>query len=182
LTDPRPGGPLLPPADPARDAAYENAELRIINEELQTANEELRASRDELRMLNAELQAINAELADRLATLTGHTEDAARLLAATRIAVLLLDRGGRVRAFTPRAAEMFALAQADIARPVASLGMRVPYGELEQDWAEARDAGRGVFERRILLASGRVCLVRVLPHTGADGIATGTVFTFLELP
>ena len=137
------------------DEAGANAELRAINEELQSANESLLASREELRALNAELQAINAELADRLATLANEHDETAQLLNSTRIAALLLDTGGRVRSFTPRAAEMFALAPTDLARPVGALGMRIPYGELEHDLDQLAQAQVGPVERRIFLPSGR---------------------------
>ncbi len=158
-----------------------NAELRAINEELQSANESLLASREELRSLNAELQAINAELADRLAMLANQHDETARLLASTRIAILLLDNGGRIRSFTPRASEMFALTDTDLARPIAALGMRIPYGELEHDLDHLPHAPAGVIERRVLLATGRACTVRVLAHHSPDGFTMGTVFTFLEI-
>lgn len=156
-----------------------NIEYQAINDELQSANEALLSSREELQSINGELQTINGELAERLTDLARLHGETANLLVSTRLAILFLDAERRIRSFTPRLAELFALVDADLGRPVASLGTRLPYAELEQDVTLVLDklthAGR-----QIPLPTARDCVVRVLPHHSVDGFLAGAVLTFLE--
>ena len=148
---PAPSEPLPPPgeAQSERELALErelasaraqledlgssNIEYQAINDELQSANEALLASREELQSVNQELQAINGELAERLTDLARVHGETANLLASTRLAILFVDGERRIRHFTPRLAELFALVDGDLGRPAASLGARLPYAELDQD-------------------------------------------------
>lgn len=161
------------------DLGASNAEYQAINEELQTANEALLASREELQSVTQELQTINGELAERLTDLARVHGETANLLASTRIAVLFLDAERRVRHFTPRLAELFGLVLADLDCPATSLGGRLPYAELEQDAIVVFDSLTRA-RRQIRTPAGRDCIVRVLPHYGAEGFLAGVVLTFLE--
>ncbi len=159
--------------------ANANTEYQAINEELQSANESLLASREELQSVNLELQAINGELAERLTELARVHSDTANLLASARIAVLFLDVTRRIRSFTPRMAELFALAEADLGRPATTLGARLPYAELEHDVGVVLDTRAGA-RRRIRTEAGRDCTVCVLPHDALDGFLAGAVVIFHE--
>jgi PAS domain S-box-containing protein len=143
-----------------------NEELLSMNEELQSANEELEASKEEVQAANLSLEQANADLEN--------------LLRSTQIATLFLDREGRIRTFTPAAAEIYNLRAADLGRPLDELRSRldglpdVPaFGEV----AGSTDPVECVARH----ADGRWFLRRVLPYRGAEGTADGVLVTFVDI-
>lgn len=156
-----------------------NTEYEAINEQLQSANEGLLVSREELQAVNLELQAINGELAERLTELARVHGETANLLASTGLATLFLDVARRIRSFTPRAAELFALADTDLEQPAATLGARLPYPELEHDVGVVLATPTRA-TREIRTPGGSFCTVRVLPHRDLDGFLAGAVVIFHE--
>lgn len=146
-----------------------NEELLSMNEELQSTNEELETSKEEVQVANAALAAANADLEN--------------LLHATRIATIFLDREGRVRGFTPAAAEIYPVAAQDIGRPLAHLTHRLRGLPPLPDLAEVRAAAGGgaPVEHEAESEDGRWFLRRVLPYRGPGDGADGLVVTFLDI-
>nr|WP_256476565.1 PAS domain S-box protein [Siccirubricoccus soli] len=139
-----------------------------MNEELQSSNEELETSKEEVQAANAALAAANADLEN--------------LLNATRIATIFLDREGRVRGFTPAAAEIYPVTAQDIGRPLAHLRHRLRDLPPLPDLAEARAATEGTpVEHEAESEDGRWFLRRVLPYRGPGDGADGLVVTFLDI-
>ncbi|MFC7544330.1 PAS domain-containing protein [Siccirubricoccus deserti] len=127
-----------------QDLEAANEELKASNEELLSMNEELQSSNEELETSKEEVQAANAALAAANA-------DLENLLHATRIATIFLDREGRVRGFTPAAAEIYPVTVQDIGRPLAHLRHRL------RDLPPARPGrgARGDRQRHAHRARGR---------------------------
>ncbi len=104
------------------EGAHEEA--LSMNEELQSGNEELEAGREELQSLNEELTTLNSQLEAKVDELEGLNDDLQNLLTSTRIAVVFLDSGLRVRRFTDEAGELFRLIRTDVGRPIDDLAHR----------------------------------------------------------
>ena len=159
-----------------QDLEAANEELKASNEELLSMNEELQSSNEELETSKEEVQAANAALAAANA-------DLENLLRATRIATIFLDREGRVRGFTPAAAEIYPITAQDVGRPLAHLTHRLrdlpPLPDPTQVRA-ATDDGTPV-EHEAESEDGRWFLRRVLPYRGSGDGADGLVVTFLDI-
>ena len=158
-----------------------NEEYQSLNEELQSANEELATSKEELQSLNEELTTVNQELAHRVDELGRVNSDLKNLLQATRIATLFLDARLRVTNFTPAAAQVFHLVEADLGRPIGHIKSRVAYDGLQEDVARVLDTllphEREVEEPD----TGVRYMVRVLPYRSVDNVIAGTVVTFTDV-
>ncbi|MFH5804227.1 CheR family methyltransferase [Alienimonas sp. DA493] len=189
------------------EGAHEEA--LSMNEELQSGNEELEAGREELQSLNEELTTLNTQLETKVDELEGLTDDLQNLLTSTRIAVVFLDSGLRVRRFTEEAGELFHLIRTDVGRPIGDLADRfteefeVP-GETEAagpdeggdgdgDSGEAVREGDLVRTARAVLSSlkpdrrevrsedGRWFLRRILPYRTRDNRIEGVAVTFVDV-
>src|SRR5262249_37220422 len=106
------------------EALSANEELQSINEEVETAKEELQSSNEELTTLNEELQSRNVALAQM-------STDITNLLTVMDIAILLVDRGLRIRRFTPAAGSLLNLLPLDIGRPLTDLRLSVQVADFE---------------------------------------------------
>lgn len=158
-----------------------NEEYQSINEELQSANEELETSKEELQSVNEELQTVNGELGHRVNELAKINSDLKNLLESTQIATIFLDNDLRVRNFTPVASELFYLLDTDVGRPIAHIGARVTYPELQDDVRKVLRT-LSVVEREVSNPElDTSFLVRVLPYRSIDNFIAGAVLTFMDV-
>ena len=156
-------------------------EYLSVNEELQSTNEELETSKEELQSLNEELQTINAELTARNEALTQLNADLNNLIDSTSTATLFLDGELRVRRFTPRITELFALRKGDEGRPIADITTRL----VDEKWID--DSRRVLLEllpveRTVVLREGADRMLQVRPYLSMSGVVDGIVLTFSDLP
>lgn len=158
-----------------------NEEYQSLNEELQSANEELATSKEELQSLNEELTTVNHELAHRVDELGRVNSDLKNLLQATRIATLFLDGRLRVTNFTPAAAQVFHLVEADLGRPIGHIKSRVAYDGLQEDVARVLDTLLPLEREVEEPGTGVRYMVRVLPYRSVDNVIAGTVVTFTDV-
>jgi two-component system CheB/CheR fusion protein len=93
-----------------------NEEILSANEELQSTNEELETSKEELQSANDELNTLNTELRQKNDELHELGNDVSNLLNSTRIPVVMLDRGSRIRRLTPAADKLLKVVPSDIGR------------------------------------------------------------------
>jgi two-component system CheB/CheR fusion protein len=108
-----------------------NEELETTNEELQSTNEELETMNEELQSTNEELETINEELRERTEETLQTNAFLASVLSSIHQALIVVDRGLRVLAWSQRATELLglngdevegvALADLDVGLPVAEL-------------------------------------------------------------
>jgi signal transduction histidine kinase/chemotaxis methyl-accepting protein methylase/CheY-like chemotaxis protein len=150
------------------------------DEELSRVRAELQSSREELQVLNEELRTLDEENAGRIEELDELSTDLQHLLEATAIATLFLDRGLRVVRFTPQAASLFMLQQADRGRPVSGLNSGLEYPELTDDARRVLDELAPV-ERTVRSESGAWYLARVLPYRAHGQAIDGVVMTFVDI-
>ncbi|USX18718.1 PAS domain S-box protein [Oxalobacteraceae bacterium OTU3REALA1] len=157
-----------------------NEELQAINEELRSATEELETSKEELQSVNEELITVNFELKSKVEETGKVNDDLQNLIASTDLATIFVDRGMRIKRYTPHACDLFNLIASDIGRPLHDITHKLTYPELAQDAAATFESLRPV-EREVASEDGRWFIARLLPYrTGLDQI-DGAVLTFIDI-
>jgi two-component system, chemotaxis family, CheB/CheR fusion protein len=157
-----------------------NEELQAMNEELRSAAEELETSKEELQSVNEELTTVNQELKIKIEELSQANNDFQNLMASTEIGTIFLDRGLRVKLFTPRARDIFNLIPADINRPLMDITNNLIYQDLHNDVDQVLDKLQTV-EREVQTYHDRWYLVRLLPYRTTDDRIDGVVITFMNI-
>ena len=157
-----------------------NEELQSTNEELQSTNEELTTSKEEMQSLNEELQTVNIELQSRVDDLSRINDDMQNLLNSTEVATVFLDERLHVRRFTPQAANIIKLIDADAGRPLSDLASDLDYPELEDD---ARKVLHTLIfsEKQVGTCDGRWFTVRIMPYRTMQNVINGIVITFIDI-
>ncbi|HEY9237891.1 MAG TPA: ATP-binding protein, partial [Burkholderiaceae bacterium] len=169
------------------ESATSHEELRASNEELQSMNEELRSiteeletSKEELQSLNEELLTVNQELKVKIEESTQVNDDLLNLVSSTDIATIFVDRAMRIKRYTPRAAQLFNLLNADLGRSLLHITHSLNYPDLEKDAIDAFETLR-VAEREVRGSDGRFFLARVLPYRTRQDVIGGAVLTFIDI-
>ncbi len=157
-----------------------NEEITSMNEELQSANEELETSKEELQSLNEELSTVNNQLQRKIEELEGTTDDLSNLLDSTEIATVFLDRGLKIRFFTPSMKNLMDVIATDVGRPVGSFATKFQDPNLLEE-------ARNVLERlapaeaEVPADNGRWYLRRIVPYRTQDDRIDGVVITFADI-
>ena len=110
-----------------------NEELQSTNEELQSTNEELETSKEELQSVNEELITVNNELQKKLEELSQTNNDMNNLLAGTGVGTIFVNHQLCIQRYTPAAAQVINLIQADIGRPLGHIVSNLQYDRLVED-------------------------------------------------
>ena len=157
-----------------------NEKLCTVNEELQSANEELKIAEEEERSINQGLNALNFELQIRNKELTRAANDLHSLLNAARISAVFLDNDLRIRSFTPEAAAIVNLIDADRGRPLKHMVTSLRYPRLMQD---AEQVLRTLHSRQVEVESdtGQWYNLCLMPYRTIDNTIDGVVITFQEI-
>jgi two-component system CheB/CheR fusion protein len=157
-----------------------NEELLSMNEELQSKNEELETSKEELQSVNEELKATNEELKGKVEEVRRSKGALENLMAATEIATLFLDEDLRVQRYTPAAANLFDLREADLGRPLSDLIRGFEEKDLLVD---ARRVFREAepIEREVRRGVEEWHLAKLRPYRTIDGEVTGVVLTLVDI-
>ena len=157
-----------------------NEELQAINEELRSTTEELETSKEELQSMNEELVTVNYELKTKVDETGKINDDLQNLIASTDIATIFVDRGMRIKRYTPGAAKIFNLISSDIGRSLLDITHRLNYMSLADDAATAFLTLKGI-DREVRSSSGRWFIARLLPYRTVDDRIEGTVLTFIDI-
>jgi two-component system CheB/CheR fusion protein len=157
-----------------------NEELQAINEELRSATEELETSKEELQSVNEELITVNYELKVKVEETGKVNDDLNNLIASTDIATVFVDRGTRIKRFTPRATDIFNIIPSDIGRSLLDITHRLDYVQLPDDVSETFESLRMV-EREVRSVDGRFYIARLLPYRTTEDRIDGAVLTFIDI-
>ncbi len=155
-------------------------ELRASNEELQAMNEELRSTAEELETSREELLTVNQELKIKIEELSNSNNDFQNLLNSTDIGTIFLDRGLRVKMFTPPAREVFNLIDADLNRPLADITTKISFAALQADVESVFETLQTV-EREFETDKGKWYLMRVFPYRTSEDRISGAIVTFIDI-
>jgi two-component system CheB/CheR fusion protein len=157
-----------------------NEELQAINEELRSATEELETSKEELQSVNEELITVNFELKSKVEETSKVNDDLQNLIASTDLATIFVDRGMRIKRYTPHACDLFNLIPSDIGRPLNDITHKLHYAELGADAATSFDTLKCV-EREVSSEDGRWFIARLLPYRTVQDRIDGAVLTFIDI-
>ena len=183
-----------------------NEELRIsheeamsTNEELQSANEELKSSKEELQSLNEELTTVNSQLPEKVDELDRANSDISNLMVSADIATLFLDEQLCRQRFTPPAAKLLNLRDADVGRPFHDFSPTLHDGSLlnecrrvmrnnttiEKEVWSIEPQESGTFDRTVghtdTKSTRRCYLRRIVPYRSSDHGTQGVVMTLLDI-
>jgi two-component system CheB/CheR fusion protein len=164
----------------AEEAKAANEELQAINEELRSTAEELETSQEELQSVNEEMQTVNQELKVRIEEITHANDDMRNLMSSTEIGTIFVDRGLRVKLFTPRARDIFNLIPGDVGRPLPDITSKLTIDSLAADVETVIERLQTV-EREVQTRDGGWHLMRLLPYRTADDRIDGVVITFVDI-
>ena len=163
-------------------AAHE--EILSSSEELQSTNEELETAKEELQSSNEELLTLNEELLHRNLDLSTLTNDLNNVLAGVEIPVVVLDGSLHIRRFTPAAAKLLNLIEADVGRPFSDISSVQKMSDWDALFAEVVSHGltveREVIEREVKDKHGRWLSLRVRPYRTSDNRIDGVIVVFLD--
>jgi two-component system, chemotaxis family, CheB/CheR fusion protein len=155
-------------------------ELLSLNEELQSSNEELEASTEELQSLNEEMVTVNRQLEDKNTELRVANADVNNLLISAGVPIIFLDRGLRVRRFTPAATEVMNLVWSDVGRSIQHIKQRSPEDGLMD---EARQVLESLtpLQTELETDGGRWYARDIRPYRTEDDRIDGVCITFSDI-
>ncbi|MEO7400495.1 MAG: CheR family methyltransferase, partial [Polaromonas sp.] len=157
-----------------------NEELQAINEELRSASEELETSKEELQSINEELTTVNFELKVKVEETSKINDDLQNLIASTNIATIFIDRGMRIKRYTPQAASIFNLIASDHNRSLLDITHKLDYKSLASDAAQVFKT-LSMVERHIRSSDARHYMARIRPYRTTDDRIVGAVLTFVDV-
>jgi len=157
-----------------------NEELQAINEELVSTTEELETSKEELQSINEELITVNHELKTKVEETGKINDDLQNLIGSTEIATLFVDRGLRIKRYTPRVAEIFSVIPSDVGRPLLDISHRLDYDDLARDVSQVFESLRPI-EHEVRDSEGNWYIARLLPYRTTEDRIEGAVLTFVDI-
>jgi two-component system CheB/CheR fusion protein len=157
------------------------AELVVANEELRVLNEHVIAAHQEVEATNDELTRVNGELARRNLEFSRINGDLHNLIAAIDIPMVIVNREGRIRRFTPRARTLLGLQPTDIGRPLAECARQVlGIVDMDEQLASIID-GLEVSESEVRDRGGRWHRLQIRPYKAGDGRIEGAVVSLIDI-
>ncbi len=157
-----------------------NEEIQSANEELQSVNEELQTSKEEIQSSNEELTTVNDELRHRNDQLDRAHSDLSNFLAASQLAMVMVDTDLRIRHFSTAAGSLLKLIAADIGRPIGDLKLTLDRTDMSALVAQVIDTTRPC-EREVQDRFERWYSLRVLPYRTPDNTIDGAVVLLVDI-
>ena len=150
-----------------------NEEMLSSGEEMQSVNEELETTHEELQSTNQELRALNDELGQL-------GDDLTNLLSSVSFPIIMVDRGLRIRRFTPAAQAVLNVIASDIGRLITDLRLRVDLPDLEALLRDVIDTG-AIQERNLQDERGHWYEMQARPYETADKRTDGAVVILFDI-
>ena len=163
-----------------QDKEAANEELRAANEEMLSSGEEMQSINEELETTHEELQSTNQELRARNDELGEMGDDLTNLLASVSFPIIMVDRGLRIRRFTPAAERLFNVIHGDIGRPITDLRLPMDMSDLAALLSEVIDT-MSLREREVQDDQGRWYIMQARPYETADNRIDGAVMTLFDV-
>ena len=140
---------------------------------METSKEELQSANEELNTLNAELRQKNSDLHEL-------SDDISNLLNSTRIPVVMLDRGLRIRRVTSMADKLLKVVPSDIGRPIADIRLNIDAPELESMIGGVLESLQPA-EREVRGMDARWYSLNILPYRTQDNRIDGVVLALHDI-
>jgi two-component system, chemotaxis family, CheB/CheR fusion protein len=164
----------------AEELKASNEELQAMNEELRSSTEELETGKEELQSVNEELRTVNQELKIKIEEQAQAAADLQNLIFSTEIGTIFVDRGARIKLFTPRARDIFSLVPADRGRPLSDISSSLVGIELHHHIEDVLERLERI-EREVTTRDDRWYLMRMLPYRTVEDRIDGVIMTFVEI-
>ena len=158
-----------------------NEELLSMNEELQTSNEELQTSKEEMQSINEEIETVNAELRNKVEELDEANSDIQNLFDSSQIATIFLDRGLRIKRFTPAVTRLLRLIGTDIGRPITDISLPLEGVDVATDVREVLQSLIPIEKEVQFIKQGTYYHLRIMPYRTLDNVIDGVVLTFVDI-
>jgi len=162
------------------DLIVSNEELQSANEELQSINEEMETIQEEMLSTNEELKNLNGELEKRNKKEVESSEDISNLFSCLEVSVIIVDKGKRIRKFTPAAQKLFNLQSVDIGRSLSDLNLGIQSINI-RDLIDHTILTKEPFEREVQNEEGLWFNLRIKPYFKENNVLNGAVVTFIDV-
>lgn len=156
-------------------------ELETANEELKSSNEEMMSMNEELQSTNEELSTVNDELKSKVDQLTLANSDLRNFFDSTDLAVIVLDRGLRIRSFTEAATGIFPLQPSDRGRLLADVSSRLEDSSYLDDARQVAASGEQMQRRVQTKDRKRTLSMRILPYNTQHGSVEGATIVLTDI-
>lgn len=156
-----------------------NEELQASSEELQSSNEELETTNEELQATNEELTTLNDELQAKSTELTQLNDTLSNIQNSVQIALVVVDRNGRVNRFNPLAVRIFGLMPDDLGQQLVGVPCNLDLPNLREQLERVIEQGETVTERAA--RDDIHYLMQIAPYKDSAGHRTGAVVSFTNV-
>lgn len=168
------------PAALRRALTAAREELALCADELSAAHAETDRTREELLTANEALLASNAELRARNAELDANNGDLFNILATVEVPIVIVDRRGCIRRFTPNARPILNLRPSDVGRPLAELRPALAVDGLDEKVARVIE-GAPLHEEEARAGGARWHRLQIRPYVALDGSIAGAVISVVDV-
>ena len=155
-------------------------EAQSSNEELQSTNEELETAKEELQSSNEELKTLNDEVKNRNQNLAQLNDDLTNLNRNVEPAIVIIDKGLKIRLFSPSAQKILNLSPSTIGLPITTIKLSVIVEDLGEIISEVSSKLSGI-TREVKDAQGHYFEMKIRPYITQEDRIDGAVLSFVDI-
>ena len=155
-------------------------EAQSSNEELQSTNEELETAKEELQSSNEELKTLNDEVKNRNQTLAQLNDDLTNLNRSVDPAIVIIDKGLKIRLFSPSAQKIMNLSPSTVGVPITNIKLSIEVEDLGETISEVISKLSGI-NQEVKDAQGHYYEMRIRPYITQEDRIDGAVLSFVDI-
>ncbi len=155
-------------------------EAQSSNEELQSTNEELETAKEELQSSNEELKTLNDEVKNRNQALAQLNDDLTNLNRNVDPAIVIIDKGLKIRLFSPSAQKILNLSPSTIGLPITTIKLNVIVEDLGEIISEVESKLSGITQE-VKDAQGHYFDMKIRPYITQEDRIDGAVLSFVDI-
>jgi two-component system CheB/CheR fusion protein len=155
-------------------------EAQSSNEELQSTNEELETAKEELQSSNEELKTLNDEVKNRNQTLAQLNDDLTNLNRNVEPAIVIIDKGLKIRLFSPSAQKILNLSQSTVGLSITSIKLSVTIENLEETVSDVISKLNDI-TKEVQDEQDHYYEMRIRPYITQEDRIGGAVLSFVDI-
>ena len=155
-------------------------EAQSSNEELQSTNEELETAKEELQSSNEELKTLNDEVKNRNQTLAQLNDDLTNFNRNVEPAIVIIDKGSKIRLFSPSAQKILNLSPSTIGLPITTIKLNIIVEDLAEIISEVFSKLSSI-TREVKEAQEHYYEMRIRPYITQEDKIDGAVLSFVDI-
>ena len=156
-------------------------EAQSSNEELQSTNEELETSKEELQSSNEELKTLNDEVKNRNQVLAQLNDDLDNLNRNVDPAVVIVDKGLKIRLLSPSAEKILNLSPATIGLPITSIRLNVGVEDNLGEMISGVISKLSGVNKEVKDQTDHFYEMRIRPYVTQEDKIGGAVLSFVDI-